>query len=583
MAIGPVAVLAFLVRCGSSDSPAPADVGSLSDAASEAVESVAPGDLSGETGDIAPETAGPAFLHLIPGPGEPGFDAALEALAYDYERQFHLFNAYPMALNADLSIHVAGAADRTLVEEFLGSTDSWDFEAETGKKVEDVVTAWHKVAGLYAGAAVAADAFRYGILRDNGYPAAEVERARGFLLADLDALHLATAITGVPGVIARGFMRTDIQGDGVSTVVTPLFDASGNPLPEEKNNGTWRADESGLYPNYIWEDSCSRDMYIGWVAAFAGIWEVIRDDAAFSQDLKDRLRTDALDIVRELMVVRESGYDLEIPDADGRTTYHGYMNENNLDRIYVPGIRNGFYAIMALGCVAGLNYVAEDPEVHAWLYEQLLGPRELHVIAADDQSLVNRGVQSNFSNVNMAFMGAWLSLRYIEEDAAVRKVLVKAVAKALYDDGTPNQPSEMKQSFLDFTYAAGAAGATAGSPAVKPFDPDAVANGLQTLSEFPKPPYWELGADNCDETEIAAGVCTLNDGTQVTLAGNQGWGDNLVASSPIPMKVRHPSNYHWRSNPYEPNGFSDGTRMLPGADFRWAYWMGRWVRVKVPE
>jgi hypothetical protein len=59
-----------------------------------------------------------------------------------------------------------------------------------------VIASQHKVAGLYAGDGVAADAYRYMVLRDQGAPCDEVRRAREWLLGDLEALHVVVAITG---------------------------------------------------------------------------------------------------------------------------------------------------------------------------------------------------------------------------------------------------------------------------------------------------------------------------------------------------------------------------------------------------
>ena len=53
--------------------------------------------------------------------------------------------------------------------------------------------------------------------------------------------------------MVRALARAGTPGDGKRS---PLFDA-GEPLPAEKNNGTWQADNSGHYEGYIWEDSCS--------------------------------------------------------------------------------------------------------------------------------------------------------------------------------------------------------------------------------------------------------------------------------------------------------------------------------------
>ena len=74
-------------------------------------------------------------------------------------------------------------------------------------------------------------------------------------------------------------------------------------------------------------------------------------------------------------------------------------------------------------------------------------------------------------------------------------------------------------------------------------------------------------------------TCTAIDGeTTLTLLGEVGRGDELVAAEALPMALRPPSNYHWRSDPYRVNREADGTSLFPGVDFRVAYWMGRHLR-----
>ena len=171
------------------------------------------------------------------------------------------------------------------------------------------------------------------------------------------------------------------------------------------------------------------------------------------------------------------------------------------------------------------------------------------MIARDNMITVDMGVHSNFSNYNMAFMRARLSLWYLEKDAGARAKLQQALELQLYAHGEERQPKEMKQTLYDFVYAAGMAGATVSSPCVMAPNAEAMANGLETLKEFPEPPYWEVSHTNCDEAEIAALKCVGEDGTVIELLGNGGWGDKLVAKGPIPMRIRPSSNYHWRSNP----------------------------------
>ena len=480
-------------------------------------------------------------------------------------------------MNADATVAVANTAHRDLIAKFLAETDSWDFTAYAGLAPMEVIDSWTDSVGLYGGAGAAADAFRYAVLRDRGEDCAEVDRARAQLLLVLDALHRATEITGVPGVIARSIMRRDLPG-GDSLAIVPLFDADGNPLPATKDNGCTRADNSGKNPGYVWWDSCSRDMLVGWAQAYAAVYEVIRDDPAFDAALKARLREDARQIGTSLSVKRESGYDLEIRDADGRRTLNGVLNENSIDRSYVEGAANGFYAIMSVGIISALAFVSEDAALMKYLKDDLLRRRKLDLMARDSMQWVNLGVGSNFSNYNMAITGAWLALRYTP-DAASREVFQAAYEKAIYDvSGSDRQPVEMKQTFFDVVYAfCRTKGSAFNAPAAPP-DEDALARGVGTLKGFPFPPYWDVAVTNCDDTEIAANSCTCVDGTHLDLLGYQGRGGTLVSEQPVPMKTRPPSNYHWRSNPYEPNGGGDGARLLPGVDFRMAYWLGRWTR-----
>jgi len=516
--------------------------------------------------------------YLIPGPGEPGYDAALALKAHRYERQFHLFNALPMGVNVDAVVPVSEKEHRELIEGFLHNTSSWDFEEYAGgQAARDVIGGWHKVAGLYAGAGIAADAFRYSVLRRQGADCREIDRARRHLIDGLDSMHIAFTIAGKPGVVARGFILKDLPGMAENIETVPLFDSDGRPLPPVKNNGTWREDQSGLYPEYVWEDSISRDQVLGWAMASAAAIEATRGDETIPEAVKERIKEDSSAFLEELMVVRESGYDLEFPDADGRTTFHGYLNENNVDGAYLPGLKNGFYALMALGITGAFTYASDLSEAEGYIYEELIGERHLPEIALDYIKFVDRGTGSNFSNWNMAITAALLALRYIDH-ADARKKLLDTLDRKLYN-GPPGsrRPVELKQSLFDLVYSGAVTGGTAFNPPDSPHDALSADRALETLGEFPSPPFWNFARTNCDEDEIEAKECVLDDGTEVGLAGYAGWNGNLVADSPIPMRVRPPSNYYWRSNPYEPNGGGDGSALLPGVDFRIAYWLGRWT------
>ena len=281
--------------------------------------------------------------------------------------------------------------------------------------------------------------------------------ARGHVQANLDALHLATRVTGTPGVVARGWQRKDLPGGDAHTIV-PLKDPSGDPLPKEKNNGTWRADNSGEYPNIVWEDSCSRDMMVGWALGFAATWEVIRDDPAFDAGTKSRLQSDADAILTSLRRIGPKDHDLLIWDADGRPTFHGLLHEDAIDRVYVPGVQSGFQAIMALGIVGGFAYVAENADHDRYLYGDLITKRRLHELARDNMIGLDLGLKSNYSGYNMVFTASWIAGRYLC-DADVRAVVADATKTAMYDrPGASRQPIEQGQALYDLVYAANQAG-----------------------------------------------------------------------------------------------------------------------------
>ena len=515
---------------------------------------------------------------LIPGPNDPGYDEALAQKAERHDRLFHAVFAQRTGLNADYTF-TGDEAQRGLFASFLDEHTGYDFEASVGVAPLDLGV-WHKSAGLYGGVGVAADAYRYGALRDSGAECAAIEDARAQLVRGMEGMDIGARINGAPGVIARALVKPARPLEG-HREPTPLADEQGRPLPLEKNNGEWRDDQTGDYPGWFWEDSLSRDMMVGWAMAYGAVWEVVKDDETIDPGLKQRIQENAAQSARALMKVGESGYDLEIPDADGRLTFHAYINENAIDRLYIDGAENGFNAVMGLGIVAALAYAAEDPEIDQYVQTQLVEARSLPQIIERDMLVVDLGVGSNFSNFNMAFTGMYLAQRYVMDERASTTLRV-AVEHELYNkrEADERKPIEMKQSFFDIIYAAGKSGARVDRAGALGLDQAAIDRGLQTLHDFPQAPVWGRNVENCDEAEIASGMCILDDGTEVRVLGEVGWNEKLVVDKPVPMSVRPISNYYWRSPPYAPNGNSGENNLVPAVDFRVVYWMGRWIRVE---
>lgn len=479
----------------------------------------------------------------------------------------------PSGLGTDVSIAADDEVARAAVEAFVAD-DGWDFEAVTGVAPRDAIARWEKATGAFAGVAVAADAYGHGTLRDQGYPCEDVDRARAQLVRALEGLHLATALTGVPGLVVRAIAHLDWPGASESPT-TPIFDRNGDPLPAEKTNGTWRADNSGEHPEYVWEDSGSRDQLIGWIAGYGAAWEIIRLDPTIDDALKQRMQADAAAIAQQLMTVRPSGYDLEIWDPEVRPTLNGYLHENNLEGSYL-GIKNGAHAIMAAGIVTALARIAEDPEIDAYLHDALVDDRELVEIAANNL-LVDFGAATNWSNYNMAFTGAWMVARDLDDPGA-REDLRGAVDR-LYDWPRSVVPVRSSgQALFDLVFALAHADASSFAATASEPDADALERALVTLRAFPAAPGWDFAVENCDAEEIAAQTCTLDDDTVVAVLGEVGHGDALVVDTALAMAIRPPSNFYWRSNPYVPNGGGDGTSSYSSADLRFAYWLARFAR-----
>ncbi|MFO0714788.1 MAG: hypothetical protein U0353_33420 [Sandaracinus sp.] len=529
-----------------------------------------------------PPTCEPPRRRVVPacgtGTGPIGLVASeplLDDAARLYDRGHVAIHAWGVGVSTEVRANDESA--RMRIDRFLRDGDGFVFEAFDGAPIESLVS-FQKVAGSYAGAGAAADAFRYGTLRDEGADCDELAAARAQLHAAMDAMHRAVAITGVRGVIARGYQRRDRPGFTQTT--TPLFDAMGHPLPAEKTNGTWRDDQSGLYPEYAWEDSVSRDMLIGWVLGMAAAWEVSEGDDTIDATRLATLRDDASAIAHMLAIVSPEGHDLEIHDADGRITYNGYLHESAIDRVYVPRFHeNGQHAIMALGIVAALSRISGDAEIADWLHNDLVRARDLPGIAGDDVGFVDTGVSSNYSNYNMAFTGGWLATRYLCDDDARERVRGGVIGALYGAPGEAWQPAGQGQSFYDLVaIAARARGDVLHDLEAAEVDAAGLDRALASLRGFPAP-YWAEGHVNCDAAELASRTCIGLDGTTLPLSMDLGRGDIAVSTVAVPFAIRPPSNFHWRSNPYAVNGEGDPLALYPAVDFRLAYWMARYLRV----
>jgi MYXO-CTERM domain-containing protein len=528
---------------------------------------------------LASLIASPALAQpLVPPPGDAAYDATLAAHVSDWSRvQDHVLS---LPVGFGLEGAIADPAHRTLVTQYVTSGMT-DFQAATGSHPYAVLDAYDEQGdlGMFGGVQAAGLAWRYVVLRDHGGSASDVAEARAALLRAVEGLHWITAVTGVPGGVVRGIMRITpehageppLPGGPITT--TPLFDATGSPQPAMKQP-TWRADASGMLPFLAWLDDCSKDQLDGYVIALGAAYDAIVGDPMIDQSLVDRLRADCAAIGQRLMmrVAVGGGHtaDLVIVDADGRpTSFHDLSAEEVTPGVVSTRPINGFNALMALGIVRTLYHVSGDATLGHFYYQTLVGDRGYLQSATSTVRLMYQGPATNYSNVNMAFVAVYGVLRY-ETDPMIQASIRDILESQLYAPGVDRQASGLGLPFFDHVYAGFRVGGATDSSGMA-----ALTQAMATMTGYPSAPIWEPDMTNCDASEIAAMHCIGLDGTtNITLLGNVGHGNGLVAQDVLPIAIRPHTDFEHRSDPHRVNG-SATTTLDPAGDIVASYWLGR--------
>jgi len=533
---------------------------------------------------------GPAAAEPIFPAGEyPGLDQKMK----QHSRQYYLFNALPFGLS--LNGHVADQAGRDLIDQFLAQTASDDVEAVVGQHPFEILSSYGEYGdlGFFGGVALAGTAYEYLTLKREGAPAAEVEKARARVVRAAESWHIFYVVTGGGGLVARGIHRLvpEDPGDppvpGAVPELLPLFDQNGDPLPQPKDNGTYRPDNSGgvLPANvWIWIDSCSKDQLVGQVFGMVALYEAIKDDPDIDQGLVARMQEDARLAGEMLMTERDVGamegctgtglYDLIIMDADGRPTYHHDLNPYSLEKLYMDpetGSFNRFNLLMAMGVIKGLHHISGDERLEEYLYQELLDKREFLDMVNRDEGAVDyiyMGINTNFDNPDMTSLALWLSI-YLENDPQVTAVLRTFLEEGWWRrEGESHTAALCKQPLWHAIYMA------LTDRGVNAALPGELAD---LLLGFNLGPYWNDRRENCDADEIAAGECLAVDGqTVLTLEGTSS-GGSWMATEALHPGIRPPSDFDARSNPFDVNG-GGGLRLNPGGDLQAAYWIGRYMQ-----
>ncbi|MBZ0252266.1 MAG: hypothetical protein K8I02_02910, partial [Candidatus Methylomirabilis sp.] len=333
-----------------------------------------------------------------------------------------------------------------------------------------------------------------------------------------------------------------------------------------------------------WQDDTSKDQLDGYILALGALYDVCAGDPDIPRSLVDDLVEDARFLGAKMReVAPETGLDLSIRDPDGRLTRFHDVNQRELEGIVLPAelpfLRNGFNALLALSAVKTLVHLTGDLDLMRYYRKTLIDEQGYDDAVGGTLNFMYAYPMSNYSNFNMAMVAIYSLMRY-ESDPDLLARWNQALETQIWRVGRdPDSIERSLQSWFNFIYAGMRLGGT---------DARAVAEGVQTLREFPEPPYFTRERINCDAAEIAVGRCLAIDGvTELRLDGidflgtfipRAPRGGGVKTVDPLPKRLRPDNNFEWRSSPFAPNG-GGSDRLNPGGDFRGAYWLGRFLKV----
>ena len=346
--------------------------------------------------------------------------------------------------------------DRELVAGFLAQHETDDFEEYAGKPPRAVVAVFdeHGDLGMFGGAAAAGEAFRYMALQD--------QASRADLLEAIEAFHIAATITGVPGTVARGIRRLNEPGE------MPAVEAPPGSLPRRRRSLRPLApDGSGQYPNWIYIDNNSKDQMIGYVFALGAFWDAVAEDPAIDDPVRQQIQADARALADSLMTPVQvnplQSADLVVRDwhqcptrtsTSIRASCRSAASRPSCCRP-APATRTAGTRWPRSGWCGRSIHITGDAALGDYYYDELIGRRDfprlmvsgpVHVGAMYQDG--GAGGDTNFSNVNMAFVSAWGVLRY-ETDPDLRAKFHAVFASELWDADHPHDGESIGQAFFD--------------------------------------------------------------------------------------------------------------------------------------
>jgi hypothetical protein len=408
---------------------------------------------------FVPSRTAEAAPVILP-PGDPGANLALLDLTAGYQLQQDTFAARPFGLSLDVDVV---PKDVALVQSFFAQSATTDFESFSGMKPFAVVQTFNEYGdiGNFAGIASVGVAARLMALKAQGGATSDIDAARTAAVAAAKAWHVYGSIGG-PGVVARGIQRTlpldtsDGPLPGTLPTLTPLKDASGNPLPNPKS-AVWRAPVAGGFTGWIWMDDTSKDQVSGYALAAAWLWDALVDDPLVDPTVPKALADDLAAFASALMkpAPELDGIDLCIRDADGRLTDFHDLNPRQIVPTSVvsanSALQNGFNAAMALGIIGAAWHVSGDPVIGRYYYEELVGKRRYPDLFGT-AALIYLGASTDYSNVNMLALSYALLGRF-ETDATLRDKYAKWIESTFWSVEAGYDAESVQQAWYDVVYA----------------------------------------------------------------------------------------------------------------------------------
>ena len=339
----------------------------------------------------------------------------------------------------------------------------------------------------------------------------------------VDGWRFFQRLTGVPGLIGRGFAHVDDPSqEGQWSLLYPEKDC---------HRGT------GDFADWYWQADTSRDQVTGAVLGTAMAYDLVDDPhvretaATFLTEIADHVWSNGLQIV----------------DPDGEMTTHG-----NVDGMYLDGwpLPNGLNAVCALAWFKIAHHVSGEERFRE-IYEELVHERDYPELMSVNM-WVYSGYQTRWFNTYMAFENFFHLMR-LEEDPALRARYHEIFRDTLWlnlDDDTPNRRAIAEHNPVKtpwYLYTTGER------------DPNALFHALWQLVVFPEAPLRDRRVVNSEDPSIEKNPALPTE-----------------ALYALPSYRLPPDMVIWHRGPYKLDGGADSGEERTGCDYLLPYWMGRY-------